>query len=633
MVIGKVLPDNINSTNILGESTTNSKYVSRLPTISPIKFTSSVSIDSSQSSLNNNDFDEYEQDTTTIIHNTNNKNINKNIFTPNTATTAVESNDSRQDLKMKKLRKFSESIRSEGNENFDEGMIKHKGMQPPQLNFVDDNKYYNDENDSFETDEIYEYSGIDENNEMEYLREKEKMLELEQQKLFLEKEQMKLRISRSTSLRNMKTISPKKRVTNNNFMLSRSSSIHSNIHDFRPPNERQTNKLANAKSMLNLRASLSNKKSIQNNGKHMEYQEDEEYNPHMVRKEINFPRYKSMGNLRVSSLNDDTKIQRKQSMYLRPRVSSSSLYEQKLRKRPSYYSTQSNVQYEASPRHLVNEQSPRYRRNDDEYRSINEEPSGIYNVQGDFLDEESEEEYDETFYEDFDMNDKNNYKVLLNYKPSNQQVPVDYWSVPQEYFKYDNVKMPYSIHYDNKNYRRVKLQPIQQQNMHKELQLKNFEERYTSKNKYHKKMKVYDPSLYMNKIKDGYVSGMMKYDGKEKRWLGGDRTMDYLPDFDTYQKNNYNSVSNNMTNFTKSKMSFHKPKSSLSNIKMKSYPSMKNLKLNNQSLDISINANFSAGVLSKWYAYENDIQGLNDRWVGDVEVDEWEIYDLVRNTN
>lgn len=172
---------------------------------------------------------------------------------------------------------------------------------------------------------------------------------------------MKLRISRSTSLRNMKTVSPKKRVTNNNFMLSRSSSIHSNIHDFCPPNERQTNKLANAKSMLNLRASLNNKKSIQNNGKHMEfqeYQEDEEYNPPVVRKEINFPRYKSMGNLRVSSLNDDTKVQRKPSMYLRPRVSSSSLYEQKLRKRPSYYSTHSNVQYEASPRHQVNEQSP-----------------------------------------------------------------------------------------------------------------------------------------------------------------------------------------------------------------------------------------------------------------------------------
>lgn len=110
--------------------------------------------------------------------------------------------------------------------------------------------------------------------------------------------------------------------------------------------------------------------------------------------------------------------------------------------------------------------------------------------------------------------------------------------------------------------------------------------------------------------------------------------MDYLPDFDTYQKNNYNSaLGNNMTNFTKAKMNYHKPKSSLSNIKMKSYPSMKNLKLNNQSLDIGINANFSAGVLSKWYAYENDIQGLNDRWVGDVEVDEWEIYDLVRNTN
>ncbi|KAL6939058.1 hypothetical protein ACO0OL_000681 [Hanseniaspora opuntiae] len=637
MVIGKVLPDSINSTNILGESTTNSKYVSRLPTISPIKFTNSVSIDSSRSSLNNNDFDEYEQDTTTIIHNTNNKNINKNIFTPNTATTAVESNDSRQDLKMKKLRKFSESIRSEVNGNFDDGMINHKNLQPPQLNFVDDNNYYNDENDSFETDEIYEYHGIDENNEMEYLREKEKMLELEQQKLLLEKEQMKLRISRSTSLRNMKTVSPKKRVTNNNFMLSRSSSIHSNIHDFCPPNERQTNKLANAKSMLNLRASLNNKKSIQSNGKHMEfqeYQEDEEYNPPVVRKEINFPRYKSMGNLRVSSLNDDTKIQRKQSMYLRPRVSSSSLYEQKLRKRPSYYSTHSNAHYEASPRHQVNEQSPRYRRTDDEYRSINEEPSGIYNVQGDYLDEESEEEYDETFYEDFDINDKNNHKLLLNYQPSNQQVPVDYWSVPQEYFKYENVQMPYNVHYDNKSYRRVKLQPIQKQNMHKELQLKNFEERYTKKNTYHKKMKVYDPSLYMNKIKDGYVSGMMKYDGKEKRWLGGDRTMDYLPDFDTYQKNNYNSaLGNNMTNFTKAKMNYHKPKSSLSNIKMKSYPSMKNLKLNNQSLDIGINANFSAGVLSKWYAYENDIQGLNDRWVGDVEVDEWEIYDLVRNTN
>ena len=146
-------------------------------------------------------------------------------------------------------------------------------------------------------------------------------------------------------------------------------------------------------------------------------------------------------------------------------------------------------------------------------------------------------------------------------------------------------------------------------------------------------MKVYDPSLYMNKIKDGYVSGMMRYDGKEKRWLGGDKTMDYLPDFDSFQSNNYGSpVNSNLNNYGKAKNNYHKPKISMSNIKMKSYPSMKNLKLSSQKLDINIDTNFNAGVLSKWYAYENDIQVLSDRWVGDVEVDEWEIYDLVRSS-
>ena len=427
MVIGKVLPDNINGTHILGESTTtnNNKYVSRLPTISPIKFTNSISIDSTRSSLNHNDIDEYEQDTTTIIHNSNNKNFNKNIFTPNTATTAVDSNDSRQDLKLKKLRQFSETIQS-GKNDFDDVMINHKNLQPQQINFVDDNNYYGEDDEGFENDEVYEYNGINDNDHMEYLREKEKMLELEQRKLLLEKEQMKLRISRSASLRNFKNLSPKKHNTSNNFMLSRSSSIHSNIHDFVQPNERQSSKLNNAKSMLNLRPTLNNKKSTQNNGKHKEYQD---FQPPAPRKEMNFPRYKSMGNLRINSMNDDNKIQRKQSMYLRPRVSSNSLYEQKLRKKPSYYSTQSNLQYDSSPRHLVNDQSPRHRISDDEYRPLNEEPSGIYNIQGDYLDEESEEEYDETFYEDFDMNANNNHKLLMNYKPNNQQTPVDYWSV------------------------------------------------------------------------------------------------------------------------------------------------------------------------------------------------------------
>lgn len=631
MVIGKVLPDNINGTHILGESTTtnNNKYVSRLPTISPIKFTNSISIDSTRSSLNHNDIDEYEQDTTTIIHNSNNKNFNKNIFTPNTATTAVDSNDSRQDLKLKKLRQFSETIQS-GKNDFDDVMINHKNLQPQQINFVDDNNYYGEDDEGFENDEVYEYNGINDNDHMEYLREKEKMLELEQRKLLLEKEQMKLRISRSASLRNFKNLSPKKHNTSNNFMLSRSSSIHSNIHDFVQPNERQSSKLNNAKSMLNLRPTLNNKKSTQNNGKHKEYQD---FQPPAPRKEMNFPRYKSMGNLRINSMNDDNKIQRKQSMYLRPRVSSNSLYEQKLRKKPSYYSTQSNLQYDSSPRHLVNDQSPRHRISDDEYRPLNEEPSGIYNIQGDYLDEESEEEYDETFYEDFDMNANNNHKLLMNYKPNNQQTPVDYWSVPKELFSYEDLQRQYNLQYDNKKYMRVKLKPIQKQNMHKELHLKNFEERYSNNNKYYTKMKVYDPSLYMNKIKDGYVSGMMRYDGKEKRWLGGDKTMDYLPDFDSFQSNNYGSpVNSNLNNYGKAKNNYHKPKISMSNIKMKSYPSMKNLKLSSQKLDINIDTNFNAGVLSKWYAYENDIQVLSDRWVGDVEVDEWEIYDLVRSS-
>ena len=631
MVIGKVLPDNINGTHILGESTTtnNNKYVSRLPTISPIKFTNSISIDSTRSSLNHNDIDEYEQDTTTIIHNSNNKNFNKNIFTPNTATTAVDSNDSRQDLKLKKLRQFSETIQS-GKNDFDDVMINHKNLQPQQINFVDDNNYYGEDDEGFENDEVYEYNGINDNDHMEYLREKEKMLELEQRKLLLEKEQMKLRISRSASLRNFKNLSPKKHNTSNNFMLSRSSSIHSNIHDFVQPNKRQSSKLNNAKSMLNLRPTLNNKKSTQNNGKDKEYQD---FQPPAPRKEMNFPRYKSMGNLRINSMNDDNKIQRKQSMYLRPRVSSNSLYEQKLRKKPSYYSTQSNLQYDSSPRHLVNDQSPRHRISDDEYRPLNEEPSGIYNIQGDYLDEESEEEYDETFYEDFDMNANNNHKLLMNYKPSNQQTPVDYWSVPKELFSYEDLQRQYNLQYDNKKYMRVKLKPIKKQNMHKELHLKNFEERYSNNNKYYTKMKVYDPSLYMNKIKDGYVSGMMRYDGKEKRWLGGDKTMDYLPDFDSFQSNNYGSpVNSNLNNYGKAKNNYHKPKISMSNIKMKSYPSMKNLKLSSQKLDINIDTNFNAGVLSKWYAYENDIQVLSDRWVGDVEVDEWEIYDLVRSS-
>ena len=128
MVIGKVLPDSINGTNILGESTTtnNNKYLSRLPTISPLKFPNSISIDSSRSSLNYNDIDEYEQDTTTIIHNSSNKNYNKNVFTPNTATTAVDSNESRQDLKLKKLRKFSESATTNGNNHFDDVITSHK---------------------------------------------------------------------------------------------------------------------------------------------------------------------------------------------------------------------------------------------------------------------------------------------------------------------------------------------------------------------------------------------------------------------------------------------------------------------------------------------------------------------------
>jgi len=109
--------------------------------------------------------------------------------------------------------------------------------------------------------------------------------------------------------------------------------------------------------------------------------------------------------------------------------------------------------------------------------------------------------------------------------------------------------------------------------------------------------------------------------------------MDYLPDFDSFQSNNYGSpVNSNLNNYGKAKNNYHKPKISMSNIKMKSYPSMKNLKLSSQKLDINIDTNFNAGVLSKWYAYENDIQVLSDRWVGDVEVDEWEIYDLVRSS-
>lgn len=707
MVIGRVLPESLSSSNInsnvLSESTNNNimkslninsntsnsninKYSSRLQSISPIKLSNSIDSDGS------------DEDTTnaTTIHYTNNSNSGSsknnllNIFTPNTATTAVESNPSqssksnnnsknskitKQETKLKKLRQFSEqnklveedinnsskisaeilqksnskglkektnnndyfhlnqeiepdfqeynnSADDEGDDYFEQDIRRFSSnRQIPfepvekrrqkktttasrkksisknlnsqhQLRFVDDSVYEEEEEGDVFDEDLQNYA---------FLVEQQERLIYEQQQLKIQQERVN-KLSRSASLRNLQhnirssinSDSPIKQQR----VLSRSSSKNT-LSSYLPQQQQQlmghAPRVNNAKSMMNLRPSFSHRKSISSNPNNIVYEEGvlmEEIEPvysnpksnnHMYSQQQRpkaMPRFKSMNNLRINSIREDNfGVPRKQSAYLRPRVSSSSLYE-----------------------HQFEEDSLMYE-NDYDYEYDNEY-------------------IDDTFQEDFQSQhlpfSQQQQQQQLNY-PQDKRMLVDYWSLPQEVNT-----APFS-----RNQRQqYQLQPLRVQPISKRDQLRNFREQQHQQQQMamHKSNRTKHLKIIPKqaaKFKDGDKSGMMTYDAAEKRWVGNMgvlEEMEFLPDVRQYKQQ----VPPHM----------HVGKAQRQGIsRSMSYQNFKHEVPEESYIDIDVQ--FASFDLAHWYSFEVSLAEKIGHWIStkNEETDDWEIYDLVLGSN
>ena len=707
MVIGRVLPESLSSSNInsnvLSESTNNNimkslninsntsnsninKYSSRLQSISPIKLSNSIDSDGS------------DEDTTnaTTIHYTNNSNSGSsknnllNIFTPNTATTAVESNPSqssksnnnsknskitKQETKLKKLRQFSEqnklieedinnsskisaeilqksnskglkektnnndyfhlnqeikpdfqeyndSADDEGDDYFEQDIRRFSSnRQIPfepvekrrqkktttasrkksisknlnsqhQLRFVDDSVYEEEEEGDVFDEDLQNYA---------FLVEQQERLIYEQQQLKIQQERVN-KLSRSASLRNLQhnirssinSDSPIKQQR----VLSRSSSKNT-LSSYLPQQQQQlmghAPRVNNAKSMMNLRPSFSHRKSISSNPNNIVYEEGvlmEEIEPvysnpksnnHMYSQQQRpkaMPRFKSMNNLRINSIREDNfGVPRKQSAYLRPRVSSSSLYE-----------------------HQFEEDSLMYE-NDYDYEYDNEY-------------------IDDTFQEDFQSQhlpfSQQQQQQQLNY-PQDKRMLVDYWSLPQEVNT-----APFS-----RNQRQqYQLQPLRVQPISKRDQLRSFREQQHQQQQMamHKSNRTKHLKIIPKqaaKFKDGDKSGMMTYDAAEKRWVGNMgvlEEMEFLPDVRQYKQQ----VPPHM----------HVGKAQRQGIsRSMSYQNFKHEVPEESYIDIDVQ--FASSDLAHWYSFEVSLAEKIGHWIStkNEETDDWEIYDLVLGSN
>lgn len=710
MVIGRVLPESLSSStshNALSESTSNNilktlnvnpninnsssnKYSSRLQSISPIKLTNSIDSNGSDEETTN----------ATTIHISNNNNDNKNnnsnsrsnllnIFTPNTATTAVDSNYSdsnkgdnnkksannihKQEMKLKKLRKFTENSKlveedmlknstissdniqqysaqeintdyfhlGQGNQlgfqeyyngdeeeedaNYFEEDIqrfnRNKGLpfgpvekrrQPlskkkstnmkinnkQQLRFVDNNVY--EEVDDLDNDDEF-------NNDFQnyaFLVEQHERLLYEQQQLKIQQEKVK-QLSRSTSLRNLqhnmrssiKADSPVKQQR----VLSRSSSRNA-LNSYLPQQQQQQHqvmglqpRLSNAKSMMNLRSSFNHRKSVSNNHHNIVYEEDdlmEEIEPAYSNPTPNqlyaqqrnpMPKFKSMNNLRIASLREENQgPSRKQAAYLRPRVSSSSLYQPQLEEDELEYETNYDYNYE-------------------------------YEYENDFM--------DDTFQQDFQSQH-------IPFTQPRQQLDdrriVDYWSLPQE----TNPK-PFK-----RNQRlQYELQPLRGNPVSKLDQLRSFrEQQQQQQTTMHKPIKAKQLKIIPKqaaKYKDGDKSGIMTYDAIEKRWVGNAsilEDLEYLPDAGKYKQISQLQPPQLSHPFKAQRhgmgrsMSYHNFKHEIP-----------------ERVNIDIDIHFPSNVLAEWYSFEVGLDKKLGHWLsmrdGEGDVNDWEIYDLVLGSN
>ncbi|XBW38311.1 hypothetical protein QEN19_003900 [Hanseniaspora menglaensis] len=671
MVIGQVLPDSLSfscaNNNALSESTcnniqkssANNKYTSRLQSISPIKLSNSF------------DAEDSDEDTTnaTTIHYSNggSKSNLMSIFTPNTATTAVESNKSnsikgginsqifKQDMKLKKLRKFTEDNNIAEEENmsnfiqdkippvlkekksyfqmkcdqrksnqeyfeeedgyfeqdvqrfnkmrsipFDSGeqqrhqqISRQKSIpanmnnQQQHLRFVDDQVYLDEEEDDEFDEDIQNYA---------FLVEQRERLLYEQEQLKIQQERVN-QLSRSTSLRNlqhnMRSSNLQDSPTKHQKVLSRSSSR--NTFSSHLPQQSQiplqqsmghNTRISNAKSMMNLRSGLNHRKSLSSNPNNIVYEKGElpeELETVYTKPSSNhgyghprkqsMPRFKSMSNLRVSSIREENLgVPKKPSSYLRQRVSSNSLYQPQFENEGTIYG--------------------------DEY--------------------DYENEYiDNTFQNDFQSQ-----QIPFFPQQHDKRVVVDYWSLPQELN---------NSQFNRNMLNRYELQPFRVQPVSKRDQLISFREQQQHQMAMHnannKKQPKFIPQQAV-KYKDGDKSGMMTYSASENRWIGNMdvlEDLDYLPDV-SYMKQPMMHIKSMQDHLGRGQSNQRR------NISRSiSYQNFRDKAPKVSFVDIDVQ--FSSTALAKWYSYEVDISEKIGHWIStkndEGDIDDWEIYDLV----
>lgn len=466
-----------------------------------------------------------------------------------------------------------------------------------QLRFVDNNVYEEvDDDDEFDSD-FQNYA---------FLVEQHERLLYEQQQLKIQQEKVK-QLSRSTSLRNLqhnmrtsiKADSPVKQQR----VLSRSSSRNT-LNSYLPQQQQQQQHqqqlmghrpiLSNAKSMMNLRSSFNHRKSVSTNHHNIVYEEDdllEDIEPvysnptpnHLYSQQRNpMPKFKSMNNLRIASLREENHgPSRKQAAYLRPRVSSSSLYQPTLEEDALEYENNYGYNYE-------------------------------YDYEHEFM--------DDTFQQDFQSQ---HIPYSQPWQQQDERRIVDYWSLPQE----TNTK-PFK-----RNQRlQYELQPLRGNPVSKLDQLRSFREQQQQQTTQHKPNKVKQLKIIPKqaaKYKDGDKSGIMTYDAVEKRWVGNAsilEDLEYLPDAGKYQQ---------ISQLPPPKLSYGVNAKRHGMSRSMSYHNFNN-ELPKQ-INIDIDTHFPSNVLAEWYSFEVGLDKKIGHWLsmrdGEGDVNDWEIYDLVLGSN
>lgn len=700
MVIGRVLPESLsfsgNSNNALSESTSNNilkginkslsgtnKYSSRLQSISPIKLDNTIDSDGS---------DEETTNTTTIHYNSNNSRSNLlNIFTPNTATTAVDSNNSesskgddhvnkqinKQEMKLKKLRKFTEE-----NKVLEEEIVEHNNTAVEKYNLKeakesrhrphssdyyyedqdnrnsnynmynvkDKNREYLDaeEDESYITDDFQQFNRVkpipfdvvESRRQPKIVRKKSMGVGLNphQPQLrfvdngFYEEEEEDFDDAFNTDLKNYAFLVEQQerllyeqeqlRIQQEKVnQLSRSTSLRNLQHNMRA--------VINQVSPIKSQRILSRSSSRNTLNSYLPVQKpSQQIAGHKPR----LSNAKSMMNLRSN-------FQHKKSFSSNPHNDSgyaeddiaeeqepeygNHMYPQHRKKSLSRFKSMNNLRINTLreenlgvPRKHSTQLRPRLS-SSSLYRPSFEEENGDYDYDYEYdYDYDYESEYmDDTFQQDFQSQ-----QIPFNYQKDKRMV-VDYWSVPQEISS-----APFKRHQRH----HYELKPPRIHQMPKGEQLNSFkEQQHMAMNTGSKTKKLKFIPQHAASFKDGDRSGVMVYNAAEKRWLGNMdvmQDMTYLPDANHFGQQFSSWRSDNL-----GKHAGSKPQKSSPLNRNAVYQNFKQHEHRGSSIDVDVN--FPNTVLAQWYSFEVELYGKIGHWLSPKneqnETDDWEIYNLV----